>query len=103
MVEQVEELSPEIQRHALSIWQQEVLNQRQIRVDEIRSVQGSTIGVPQFSVRRSGEALCVEKLIERPTAAGGTGLIGTVEIVPVVGEIYAGSTVAVDEEHGESR
>src|SRR5438270_13937087 len=103
MVEKVEELSPEIHRHALAIGQQEMLDQGQIRIDEVRSVQRSTIRVPQFSARRAGEALGVEKLGERPTAARRAELVGTVEIVSVVGEIHAGTTVAVDEEHWESR
>src|SRR5438874_13246079 len=103
MVEQVEELSPEVYRHSLAIWQQEVFDQGKIGVDKVRAIKRRARGIPEFPIRCADEALRVEPFIQGPAAASGTDLVWTVKVVSIVGKIHAGTIVAVDQEHRKSR
>ena len=62
VVEQVENFSPEIQPHALSIGQHKVFNRREIRIYEVRTVDGSSTCISQFARSRCNKTLRVKPL-----------------------------------------
>ena len=70
MVEQVEELGPELQVHAFVEGQREVLNDREIRVDEARTVHWGSSSRAKFSKRSLGKSARVEPVLNRVDSRG---------------------------------
>ena len=62
MVEDIEELCPEIYRHTFTEGQGDMLDEREIRVHEIRSVERSSGSISEFPGLRVDKALGVEPL-----------------------------------------
>src|ERR1700690_1864515 len=103
MVEEIEELRPELQVHTL-VGQLEVLDSREIRIHEVRPVDGSGGSRSELSRRWSDIALGVEPLAQgRMAALRIANLVGAVPVGEVVQEVHAGLVGAVVHVDGESR
>ena len=100
MIEQIEELSPEIQIRTLTKGQRYAFDDREIRIDKVGSVDGCARSTPKFARSGVGEALRVKPLIQSGAGGlGATGLVRTVQVVSVVRQVYAGTVVAGNEKH----
>src|SRR5580700_4908260 len=103
MVKEIEKLRPEIQPHTLPERYQEVLDGREIRVYETRAGDRRPGRVPKFSVGRVDETGGVEPLADTRIAhLGVTDLVGAVDAVAVVLEIYSRVVAARKQEKRES-
>src|SRR5579862_2992247 len=100
MVEQIEKFRPEIQAHILPR-QSELLDDGEVCVDEVRTVNGYTAGVAKLTARRLDKAGRVYELdlglVGVETAS--TNLVGTVKVVAVASGIEGnvGIVQAVDQ------
>src|ERR1022692_836350 len=111
VVEEVEELCPEIQAHAFP-GQRESLDDGEVGVNEIRTHDRDTVRIPQLSGCCRLEAGWVNVLQFRlfPIHIAPSNLIRTVEVVSIAAAIEAGPKVAdpglveaIDQRVGESR
>ena len=103
VIEQIEELSPEIQIRTLAECQRDAFDDREIRIDKVGSVDGSAGGISQLSVGGVDQTLRVKPLAQaRAGGLNAADLVGAVEVVPIVCQGYAREVAAVDGENGES-
>src|SRR5579864_1510039 len=111
MVEQIEELSPELQIHALAERQRKILDDRKIGVHKSRTVERRARGSAKFSGWRRRKSAGIKPILEgvnlaravclapfRSWLVGITDLVGTRVSVAVIGEKHTRRVAAVDHE-----
>src|ERR1700730_12295986 len=97
MVKEIEELSPEV--HIYTLADRNTLDEREICVHEIRPVERRAVGVPELTVRRFSETICIKPLLDsRVAALGIADLVGAIQADAVPLKVRARPVAVYDEE-----
>src|SRR5580704_18198998 len=115
MVEEVKELSPELQIHGLAEGQREVLEDREIRVDKIRPINRRAGSCSEFSQRGLRKSAGVEPILVsvdlgravriatfRPCLVRIAHFVRTLQGEAVIGEVRARLIGAIDHKQREA-
>src|SRR5580704_480316 len=117
MIEQVEELSPELQAHAFAERQNEVLDEREIGVQEVWTVGWGSRRCPELSRWSGLEGAGIEPMLQSVNFCRATRLsphisalvrvpdqVGALEgVAAVPNKVYAGGVGAIHHEERKSR